>query len=365
MTNLLGGNTILVVEDDPFVLDLVAQMLHSEGATAIPVKSVAEARVELARIPEVYVVITDLHLPGESGLEFVRSLAADPADMAVIVASGEDDPELAATLIDLGVYGYLTKPFRMNDLVIGVRSALQRRALLLQNRRVHELREQASHRETINRLSAAAELRDLETGEHIVRIGEYSTILARAVGLTEDQVELLRIAAPMHDVGKIGIPDSILLKPGPLTAEERATMEQHAKIGYEILANSDVDLLSLGAQLALTHHERYDGCGYPNGLAGDQISIQARIVAIADVFDALTSDRVYRSALSVGDALELMRPERGKHFDPEIFDAFLQVLPEIVAVKLHVARNSQHPELPTADVGPRSIGVMPSEPERG
>jgi putative two-component system response regulator len=347
MGKLLEGHRILVVEDDPLIRDLVARMLRSEGADPVVADRVSSAREALAADPTIHIVITDLNLPGESGLDFVRSLAGDSADLGVIVASGEDSAEVASTLIDLGVYSYLTKPFRMNDLVIGVRSALQRRALLLENRRARDLREQALNRETISRLAAAAELRDLETGEHLVRMSEYSAVIARELGLPDEQVELLRVASPMHDVGKIGIPDGILLKPGPLTPEERATMEQHAEIGYEILADSDVELLRLGALLALTHHERYDGSGYPRGLSGDQIPIEARIVAIADVFDALTSDRVYRCALSIDEALELMCPQREKQFDPRAFDAFMRALPEILAVRERIGA-TQHHETPRA-----------------
>ncbi|HEY5160928.1 MAG TPA: HD domain-containing phosphohydrolase, partial [Gaiellaceae bacterium] len=187
--------------------------------------------------------------------------------------------------------------------------------------------------ETVQRLAAAAELRDVDTGKHIARMSEYTAIIARRFGLSEEHIELLRIASPMHDVGKIGIPDSILLKPGKLSAEERRAMEEHATIGHSILADSQTKLLRMGALLALTHHERWDGSGYPHGLPGEEIPIEGRIAAIADVFDALTSDRIYRPAYDVRQALEIMAAQRGHDFDPQVFDAFLDVLDEILAVR--------------------------------
>jgi putative two-component system response regulator len=187
---------------------------------------------------------------------------------------------------------------------------------------------------------SAAELRDDETGEHIIRMSEYVAIIARAFGFSEERVEMLRLASPMHDLGKIGVPDSVLRKPGPLTLEERQTMQLHAEIGHQILANSDSALLRLGALLALTHHERYDGTGYPHGLAGEEIPIEGRIAAVADVFDALTSDRAYRRALSTEEALDLMRGERGYQFDPDVLDAFLSVLDQVLAA--HGAGQALH-----------------------
>ena len=177
--------------------------------------------------------------------------------------------------------------------------------------------------ETIRRLSWAAEFRNQETGEHIVRMSLYCALLARLAGLDTEQAELIRIASPMHDVGKIGIPDRILLKPGHLTAEEREVMEAHAEMGHRILAGSGVELLDLAAEMALTHHERIDGSGYPRGLAGNAIPVEGRICAIADVFDALTSDRVYRQAFQPDEARELMLQGRGTQFDADLLDLFV------------------------------------------
>ncbi|MGH2854875.1 MAG: HD-GYP domain-containing protein [Solirubrobacteraceae bacterium] len=180
--------------------------------------------------------------------------------------------------------------------------------------------------ETVRRLSMAVEFRDEDTGAHIERIGRFSTLLAERLGLDGELCERLAYAAPLHDVGKVAIPDAILLKPGPLTAEERAIVETHAEEGHRLLRGSSSSILDMAATIALSHHEKWDGSGYPRGLAGEEIPIEGRIVAVADVFDALTSDRVYRGAYSIEQAVQLMREQRARHFDPELLDIFLEVL---------------------------------------
>ncbi len=190
-----------------------------------------------------------------------------------------------------------------------------------------------SQEETIMRLSIAVETRDQETGDHIERMGRYCALLANKIGWDQDRCELLRIAAPLHDVGKIAIPDAVLLKPGALTPEERTEMEKHAEIGHEILAGSDSPLLDLAARIALSHHEHWDGGGYPNGLMGGEIPIEGRMAAIADVFDALTSDRVYRPAMTVERALAIMSEGRGTHFDPELLDVFFDSIVEVLMIR--------------------------------
>jgi response regulator RpfG family c-di-GMP phosphodiesterase len=190
-----------------------------------------------------------------------------------------------------------------------------------------------SQEETIMRLSMAVERRDQETGDHIERMGRYCSLLASKIGWSDQKCELLRIAAPLHDVGKIAIPDAILLKPGALTPEERVEIERHAEIGHEILAGSDSPLLDLAARIALSHHEHWDGNGYPNGLVGEEIPIEGRMAAIADVFDALTSDRVYRPAMTVERALAIMSEGRGQHFDPTLLDTFFDSIVEVLMIR--------------------------------
>jgi methanogenic corrinoid protein MtbC1 len=180
--------------------------------------------------------------------------------------------------------------------------------------------------ETVQRLSMAVEFRDEDTGAHIERIGRFSTLLAEHIGMDPEFCERLRHAAPLHDVGKVAIPDAILLKPGPLTAEERAIVETHAEEGHRLVRGSSSSILDMAATIALSHQEKWDGTGYPRGLAGEAIPIEGRIVAVADVFDALTSDRVYRKAFPVDEAVQMMREQRGRHFDPVLFDAFMEVL---------------------------------------
>ncbi|MGO9249375.1 MAG: HD-GYP domain-containing protein [Solirubrobacteraceae bacterium] len=200
---------------------------------------------------------------------------------------------------------------------IGDRSSELRRAL-------SEL--EIAQAETVRRLSMAVEFRDEDTGAHIERIGRFSTLLAEAIGMEEELCERMVHAAPLHDVGKVAIPDAILLKPAALTPQERAIVETHAEEGHRLLKGSSSAILDLAATIALSHHEKWDGSGYPRGVVGEAIPIEGRIVAIADVFDALTSDRVYRKAFAVEEAVEMMRAERGQHFDPVLLDAFLEVL---------------------------------------
>lgn len=190
-----------------------------------------------------------------------------------------------------------------------------------------------SQEETIMRLSIAVESRDAETGQHIERMGRYCALLAEKLGWSEGACELLRVASPLHDVGKIAIPDSVLQKPGALSPDERKQMEEHAAIGHRILAGSDSPLLDLAARIALTHHEKWDGSGYPNGLKGEDIPVEGRIAAIADVFDALTSDRVYRPAMPLDKALGILQEGRGTHFDPEILDQFFNSIDEVIAIR--------------------------------
>jgi HD-GYP domain-containing protein (c-di-GMP phosphodiesterase class II)/methylmalonyl-CoA mutase cobalamin-binding subunit len=218
-------------------------------------------------------------------------------------------------------------------IVLGWRFGEGRRTALEEeiDGRSHELRRALSEleiaqTETVRRLSMAVEFRDEDTGAHIERIGRLSTLLAEQIGMDPEFCEQLSHAAPLHDVGKVAIPDAILLKPGPLTAEERAIVETHAEEGHRLLRGSSSSILELATTIALSHQEKWDGTGYPRGLAGETIPIEGRIVAIADVFDALTSDRVYRKAFPVEEAVQMMREQRGRHFDPVLLDAFMEVL---------------------------------------
>jgi putative two-component system response regulator len=288
-----------------------------------------------------------MNMPGESGLGLANHVLADHPTTAVVMVTGLDDSALAQQALDSGAYGYVIKPFTPNELVIAVANALRRRTLEIENKAHRETLQQLvrvrtdalersadqlrlSREETVRRLAQAVEYRDHETGGHTDRMSRYATVLADHVGLDP---ESMRLASSMHDVGKVGLPDSILLKPGPLTDDERREMQRHPEIGFAILGGSGSGLLELAATIALTHHERYDGGGYPRGLSGDDIPIEGQITAIADVFDALTSDRPYRAAFSVEEATEMMTRERGVHFNPDLLDAFLARLDEVVAIR--------------------------------
>jgi putative two-component system response regulator len=297
---------------------------------------------------EFSLAICGLRIGGESGLDLVRDIRSDHPGTAVLVASVEDNPMMAEIASDNGAYGYMVKPLSPNQLLIGVAGALHRRRVEQQNEVQRERLEEAvqdrakqlraaieglktSQEETVHCLSQAAEMRD-RAGEPTERIGDIAALLGSDLGLPSDRVELLRIAAPMHDVGMIGIPDRILLKAGDLTEEERAEMKRHTQIGHDLLSSSKSDLLSMAAVIALTHHERFDGAGYPRGLAGEEIPIEGRIVAVADVFDALISDRVYRSAFPLGEAVETMMRGRGTQFDPAVLNALLENLGAVVLI---------------------------------
>jgi putative two-component system response regulator len=295
------------------------------------------------------------------------------------MVTGMDDRRFAQIAIELGTYGYILKPFKPNELIINVGNALRRRALEIENREHRERLEQTVldrtaalrdtiarletsdgelrrlREETIRRLSWAAEFRNQETGEHIVRMSLYCTLLARVAGLDADRAEMIRIASPMHDVGKIGVPDRILLKSGRLTEDERKVMQRHTEIGHRILAGSGVELLDLAALMALTHHERMDGTGYPRGLSGDEIPIEGRITAVADVFDALTSDRIYRQAFQPDEARATMLEGRGTQFDAALLDLFFDSFDDVLAIRRSAGTGTA--ELPfvlaAADAGAR------------
>jgi cyclic di-GMP phosphodiesterase len=309
---------VLCIEDDRQVRELIHRVLDSAGHECVSAATADEARA-LLRDEQFSAVLCDINLPDSSGLELLRELRERHPDVATVMVTGRDDPTIADRALDLGAYGYVTKPFAPNKLLIDLSTALRRR----QARHESEIALREAHMETLRRLSRAVEYHDGETGAHIERVGEHAAAIARARGLDEQEIELLRRAAPLHDIGKIGVPTALLHKQGPLTGAERSELQQHTETGRELLAGSGNELLELAATIAWTHHERWDGAGYPRGLAGEQIPLAGRIVAVADVFDAITSDRPYRAALSVDDALAIIAAQRGTAFDPDVVDAFL------------------------------------------
>ncbi len=352
---LLDNRLILVVDDEEPIRRLLAYLLQSHGYTVDGAADAREARQKLAAQPYA-LMLCDVNMPGESGMDLVRhALTAHPHTAAIMV-TGLDSSVLANAALDVGAFGYIVKPFESNEVLIDVANALRRRRLELENRHHRENLEdivrtrtlalqqalewlertekelRLSREETIQRLAIAAEFRDSATAQHVQRMSHYCELLARKAGLSPERCDLIRTASPMHDIGKIGTPDHVLLKPGKFTDEEFGVIAQHAEIGYRILSGSNAELLKVAAVIAYTHHERFDGTGYPRGLKGETIPIEGRIAAIADAFDALTTQRVYKPAFELGHAIDLMRKHRSAHFDPELLDTFIASTDELTRI---------------------------------
>ena len=353
MTIDTSKHRILVVDDENPIRELIAQILIREGYNCETASGVDEALEKLDN-KKFSLVISDINMPGRNGIDLLDNINKHHDDLAVLMATAVDDRNVAIKTLEMGAYGYIIKPFERNELVINVANSITRLQLEIDNKRYDEdlewlvaertkkLRQaekeiRSSREETIYRLAKAAEFRDNETAQHTLRMGHFCGSLARNLGLDSELTEMIRLASPLHDVGKIGISDTILLKPGKLTREEFEIIKGHAVIGYRILADSKAELLKLGAIIAYTHHEKFDGSGYPQQLSGKKIPVAGRIAAVCDVFDALTSDRVYKAAMTPDEAMEIMMEGHGTHFDPEILDCFVDSLADILALKLKFA----------------------------
>lgn len=347
---------------------MVLRILTREGFEADTASDADDALTKLGSW-DFAMVLTDMNMPGGSGLDLIDTIQSRYPQVATVMLTGIDETRLADRALSSGAYGYLIKPTKANELVINVANALRRRSLEIENREhrerlekmvkqrtqavwdaIHDLERaqqdlRSSQEETIKRLSLAAEYRDDETARHIHRMSRYCELIGHGAGIGQERAELIRIASIMHDVGKIGIPDSILQKPGKLTADERRVMCGHAEIGYQILAGSGSELLQVAATIALTHHERFDGGGYPRGLKEEGIPLEGRIAAIADVFDALTTDRVYHKAFPWPKALTMMREERGKHFDPDLLDFMFDNIEKVIEIKEAMDKPSDAPRV--------------------
>nr|WP_314542116.1 HD domain-containing phosphohydrolase [uncultured Massilia sp.] len=331
---------ILAVDDEASNLQLLRQILQDHYRLRFAKDG--QRALELVREERPNLILLDVMMPGMSGYEVCAALKADPdlASIPVIFVTAltETDDELEG--FDAGAVDYITKPVSPPIVRARVRTHL---SLV----RMEELR--ASRLEIVQRLGLAAEYKDNETGLHVIRMSHFSRILGLAAGMTEAEADDLLHAAPMHDVGKIGIPDSILQKPGPLDPDEWKIMQSHATIGAEIIGQHERGVLALARQIALTHHEKWDGSGYPNGLVGEQIPLVGRICAIADVFDALTSVRPYKKAWTEEEAVDFMVRQKGKHFDPALVDLFVTQLPAIRAIRQRWAEEAvPEPELAAA-----------------
>jgi putative two-component system response regulator len=327
---------ILIVDDEKYICTAISRWLEPEGYNC-SIALCAEDAIEQLDNKSFELLISDITMPGKSGIELLDICKSRFPDMAVLMATAIDNREIAVRALEKGSYGYLIKPFEKNEFIINVINSIERRRLdLIKKDYEHQLEKEVQERtaeirnreeEIVMRLIWASEYRDDDTGDHIRRIGIFAEEIAKELGWPQSDIDTIRLAAPMHDVGKIGVSDSILRKPGKLTEEEFGEIKKHAEIGAGILGESNIPLLRAAKEIALSHHERWDGSGYPGGLKGEEIPVTARIVAIVDVYDALVYDRVYRPAFSEEEALIIMKKGAGTHFDPEIFAVFLKLLP--------------------------------------
>lgn len=336
MSVLPSSHTVLIIDDTPDNIDVIAGILRPSyrlKAALNGERGLAIART--APVPDI--ILLDLMMPDMDGYEVLRRLQTDPVtrSIPVIIISALAEQEDEYRGLELGAVDYITKPVgpRIVEARIRTHLSLHRQSVELE-RKVQERTEelQRTRLEVIRRLGRAAEFRDNETGYHVIRMSHHARLLALAANTGEDWADLLFNAAPMHDVGKIGIPDRILLKPGRLDAAEWEIMKTHSAIGAEIIGQDQSDLMRLSRIIAHCHHEKWDGTGYPQGLAGEDIPLAARVVAVADVFDALTSERPYKRAWTVEEASSYIERERGKHLDPNLVDLFPEVLPDILKI---------------------------------
>ncbi len=339
-------NTVMVVDDQSTSRAILEQVVRSldervmvEGFVR-PVDAVVWATRHVADL-----VLVDYMMPEMDGIEFCKRLRALPGyeHVPIMMVTVHDDRTVRYAALDAGITDFLTKPVDARECLARCRNLLmlRRQHLALEDRRrllegmveeaTREIRDR--EKETLLRLARAGEFRDEETGYHLLRMARYSRLIAQAIGLDREETETIELAAPLHDIGKIGISDQILLKPGKLDQDEWDVMQRHPVIGHEILKGSASKYVRMGALIALGHHEKYDGSGYPNGLEGDHIALCARVVAVADVYDALTSVRPYKAAWPSADAFEYLRSQRGRHFDPQLVDAFLGKRDEVVRIQ--------------------------------
>lgn len=349
---------ILVVEDDPMNSRLLTTILTRLGYTVDTAFDGINGLEKVESAPP-DLILLDLDLPRMDGYEVARRLKQSDLHkiIPIVVVSSFSEVENRIKALDAGADDFLSKPVdqvelrarvqsllkvkQYNDYMVSYQKTLEEEVdkRTLQLRQAFEELKKASEKiekaslETTVRLSQAAEYKDKETGSHIKRMGYYTVAIAKAMGLPPQDIEAMLYAAPMHDIGKIGIPDRILLKPGALDEQEWEVMKQHTVIGRNILSGSDSFVIQMADEIASAHHEKWDGSGYPNGLKGSEIPLWGRISAIADVFDALTTERPYKKAFSLDQSLEILKQCRGTHFDPDVFDAFFSVLDEILEIR--------------------------------
>lgn len=336
---------ILIVDDEEANVRLVKKALGKVGCTNLHCTTEPEKVLDFCKEHPVELILLDLSMPKLHGLDLMKLLQKklnNPPQIIVLTAMTSSEDKMAA--LELGALDYLTKPLHIHELLLRVRNGLRLVRLNHQltyerdnldaevKRQTQELEQ--TRDEILYRLGRATEFRDNETGTHVIRMSESVYLLTKAATGDEAFANQLKKAAQMHDVGKIGIPDSVLMKRGKLDELEFNVMKSHTRIGHDILADATTPLMKMAAEVALSHHERWDGTGYPKGLKGEEIPLESRIVALCDVFDALRSVRPYKTPWELEDAVRYIREQTGKHFDPKLASLFLQLIDKIEAVRL-------------------------------
>ncbi|MBF0472152.1 MAG: two-component system response regulator [Nitrospirae bacterium] len=329
--------TILVVDDMPDNIELLTEVLNPYYRTKIATNGEKALKIAFSSSkPDL--ILLDIMMPGISGYDVCQKLKDNPdtRNVPVIFVTAMNEVTDEKKGLEMGAVDYITKPISPAIVLARVKTHL---ALYDQTRMLEHMVEQRTaelektRRQIIRRLGRASEFKDNETGNHVIRMSHYARLIAAAMGKSDEFVDILFNAAPMHDVGKIGIPDNVLLKPGKLDEEQWKIMRTHPKMGAEIIGTHSDELLKTAQIVSLTHHEKWDGSGYPNQLKGEEIPLMGRIIAIADVFDALTSDRPYKRAWTIEDAVRIIEEGAGTHFDPGLIAPFKSVLPDMIKIR--------------------------------
>ena len=344
MENTMAGKTLLIVDDSPENIDVLGGILKEDYKVKFAVSGAKALKIARGTTPP-DLILLDIMMPEMDGYEVCEKLKRNALtkNIPVIFVTSKNDTTDESKGFEAGCVDYIRKPVSpaLVQARIATHLALYDKRRMLEeiaNERTAQLlvamkKLKSASLDTIHRLSRAAEYKDEDTGSHILRMSNYAATVARTMGFQDDFVESILYAAPLHDIGKIGTPDRILLKPGKLDADEWVIMKRHTTDGARILEGSDADFIKMGRTIAISHHEKWDGSGYPNGLKGEGIPIEGRITAIADVFDALTSKRPYKKPFPMEKAYAIITESKGSHFDPQVVDAFFEVEDEILEIK--------------------------------